>query len=79
MWEIVLSPHVAERMIERGFTETDLRAMLDDAKDYRPSVMPGRFVVTTQHDTGRWEVIVEPDEVERVVIVVTAYRVESLT
>jgi hypothetical protein len=31
-FELELSPHVEERMIDRGFTEVDLRMMIDAAK-----------------------------------------------
>lgn len=76
-YELLLSPHVVERMDERGFSEVDLRAMLEDATDFRESVMPGRFVITTVHADAAWEVVVEPDESDNSLIIVTAYEVES--
>lgn len=78
-YNLVISPHVVERMDERGFSEVDLRAMLDDATGQRESLMSGRFVISTVLQSQNWEVIVEPDELEQVLIVVTAYRVESGT
>jgi hypothetical protein len=36
-FELELSPHVEERMIDRGFTEVDLRMMIDAAKTIRPA------------------------------------------
>jgi hypothetical protein len=75
-YEIVLSPHVVERMEDRQFTEVDLRELLEDASAFRPAVIPGRFVVETTRGGGTWEVVVEPDEVEKSLIIVTAYEVE---
>ena len=34
--ENILSPHVIERMLDRDFSEVELRAMLEDAEGYRP-------------------------------------------
>ncbi|MGI9014713.1 MAG: DUF4258 domain-containing protein, partial [Phycisphaerales bacterium] len=76
-YDVVISPHVVERMGERGFTEIDLRGMLEDATDYRESVMPGRFVLTTTHNRDSWEVVVEPDDMNTILVVVTAYKLES--
>jgi hypothetical protein len=75
-FEVVLSPHVMERMLERGFSEADLRTMLEDAISHRASVMPGRFCVQTTWQAHPWEVVVEPDGLERLLIVVTAYPIE---
>ena len=76
-YELIISPHVIERMQERGFTEIDLRQMLDDAAGYRASATPGRFLIQTALGSAPWEVVVEPDELDRLLIVVTAYGVES--
>jgi hypothetical protein len=35
----------------------------------------GRFVIETTHARASWEVIVEPDEMEHLLVIVTAYRV----
>lgn len=77
-WEfpLVLSVHVQKRMQERRFSETDLRAMLSVASEFRSSLVGGQFVVTTRWEGSAWEVVVEPDELEEVLIVVTAYKVE---
>jgi len=74
-FELELSPHVEERMVDRGFTEIDLRVMLESAKGIRPSQSTGRWVVETVHDGAPWEVILEPDERDRVIVVITAFRV----
>lgn len=35
------------------------------------------WVSETSHQSRRWEVIVEPDESDRLLVVITAYSVES--
>ena len=75
-WELEPSPHVQERMIDRGFSETDLRTMLEDAVDVAPNKEVGRWTVTTRHQENVWEVIVEPRLSERILRVVTAYEVD---
>lgn len=66
-------------MRERGLSEVDLRTMLDDVAELRPSVVPGRFVLSVAHSDTPWEIVLEPDELERALIVVTAYGVQSDT
>jgi hypothetical protein len=76
-WDLDCSnPHLAKRMIDRGFNETDLREMLAAAKTFRPDREPGRFVIEMSHGGRSWEVIVEPLTAEQLLLVVTAYVVE---
>ena len=63
------------RMVDRGFTEVDLRQMLEDASSFRPDVEEGRWVIVSRHRRRSWEIIVEPDEAEQVLVVITAYPV----
>ena len=72
-WELKLTPHVAKRMAQRGFTEIGLREMLDRYQGIRPDIEPGRFLVQTRHGHRDWEVIVEPDPQSRSLIAITAY------
>ncbi|MEY4546077.1 MAG: hypothetical protein RL685_2272 [Pseudomonadota bacterium] len=72
-------PHVLKRMVDRDFTEVDLRSMLERASNFSPDVVEGRFVIATRHATRRWEVIVEPDDEDQLLVVVTAYAVEDRT
>lgn len=74
-WELDLSPHLLKRMVDRGFTEVDLRAMLAAARAVRKGPVPDRWVVETRHKRRSWEVVVEPDEGVELVVVVTAYPV----
>ncbi len=60
-------------MLDRGFSEVELREMLERATAYRPDAAAGRFVIETAHDERPWEVIIEPDDAARQLIVVTAY------
>lgn len=62
-------------MDDRGFTELDLRAMLEDATGYRRDVAPGRWVIDAKRGRQGWEVIVEPDESLKMLVVITAYAV----
>ncbi len=62
-------------MSDRGFNETDLRAMLERATDYRENHEPARFAISTTHAGHEWEVIVEPEFETQLLIVVTAYRI----
>jgi hypothetical protein len=74
-WELELTPHLEKRMEDRDFTEVDLRPMLDAASSYRPDLVPERFVIETRHGGRDWEVIVEPDQAEALLVIVTAYPV----
>ena len=76
-WEIEISPHMLKRMSDRGFTEVDLRVMMESATGYHEDEEPGRWVVETRHDSRPWEIIVEPDREDRVLVVVTAFAVEQ--
>jgi hypothetical protein len=54
------------------------RLMLETARGYREDpVMAGRFIVETQHGGAEWEVVVEPDEDDHWLVVVTAYPLGS--
>lgn len=72
-WELDFSSHLEKRMPQRDFTEIDLRTMLDRATRYQPDFIEGRWGVTTHHRHRAWEVVVEPDFVERLLVVITAY------
>lgn len=74
-WELDLSPHLLKRMVDRSFSEVDLRTMMESAERLREDDEPGRWVVETVHESRPWEVIVEPDPEDRLLVVVTAYPV----
>lgn len=74
-WEVELSSHLLKRMVDREFTEVDLRRMLEHARHLRHDVVEGRWLVETRLSGRNWEVVVEPDfDVQRVLII-TAYPV----
>jgi len=74
-WDLEITPHVENRMEDRDFNEVELREMMERASGHHPDVVDGRFVIETTHRRQDWEVIVEPDEVEHSLVVITAYRV----
>lgn len=76
-WELELSPHLLKRMLDRGFSETDLRRMMTDATGLHRSNEPGRWIVETAHEDRPWNVIVEPDPSDRTLVVITGYPVEQ--
>lgn len=76
-WELEFSPHLLKRMIDRGFSETDLRAMMEHATGFRDDAEPGRWIIETEHDSRSWEVIVEPDSVDELLVVITAFAVDG--
>ncbi len=73
-WDLELTPHVLKR-IDREFTEVDLRQMLEDVSSLRRDVEEGRWIATSRHHRRAWEIVVEPDEGEHVLVVITAYPV----
>ncbi len=75
-WELEISPHVLKRMVDRQFTESDLRQMIDDALGLSEDNREGRFQVHTTWDNRAWIVIVEPDPDAKTLVAVTAYDVE---
>ena len=77
-WELEFNPHLLKRMLDRRFTEVDLRRMLEHARGYRVDVVEGRWLIETRHSRKDWEVIVEPDTEHKLLVVVTAYPVEEL-
>ncbi len=74
-WELELTPDLERRMEDRDFTEVDLRAMLQGAGGFRPDVVEDRYVIECRHRNEDWEIIVEPDTPDRLLVVITAYRV----
>jgi hypothetical protein len=78
-WELDLGlDHLREQMIRRGFGELELREMLEFATGFREDEEFGRWLVETAYDHQPWAVIVEPQVSDRILLVITAYRVEPL-
>ena len=74
-WQLDLTPHLLKRMEDRDFNELDLRQMLQAAGAWKGDIVDGRWVIEARHNGRRWEVIVEPDESEQLLVVITAYPV----
>jgi hypothetical protein len=64
-------------MADRDFNEIEIRRMLSAASGLRPDIVTGRWIVETRHRQTPWEVIVEPDADAQLVVVITAYPIES--
>ena len=76
-WPLELTPHIEKRMEERGFSEIDLRAMMESPRKILADRFTGRWIIGCRHRNQDWEVIVEPDQEERLIVVITAYRKEN--
>ena len=72
-WDLVFVSHVEERIEERGFTEIDVRTILEEATAATPSRREGRWMVPGQLRGRTWVVVVEPEPEEQLTYVVTAY------
>jgi len=71
-WELEFSSHAIKRMLERGFSESDVRAMLEDATVVVEQ-SHGTFVVASFHLRRPCEIIVVPDRKEQRMVVVSVY------
>jgi hypothetical protein len=71
------TPHAELRMEQRGVTEVDVRAMLERAQGFEPSVVEGRFMIHVTRNDQPWIVIVEPDTDASILVIVTAYEVSE--
>ena len=76
-WELSFTPHAELRMEQRGVTEVGVRAMLERATAFEPSVVEGRFMIHVKKNDRPWIVIVEPDSDASLLVVVTAYEVSE--
>jgi hypothetical protein len=76
-WEIEITPHAEKRMIQRNFNELELRQMIYGARNYKNDIEDGRFKLLTQFKNEEWEVIVEPDYEENLLVIITAYSIEE--
>ena len=72
-WELAFTSHVEVRMEERGFSELELRSMLESPTSVEPSRRQGRWVVSVKLRGRNWTVVVEPDADEHLLYVVTAF------
>jgi hypothetical protein len=75
-WDLAFTSHVEVRMEERGVSEVELRAMLENATEIRPASRPGRWLVHASHGGRSWVVVLEPDETDQLLFVVTVYARE---
>ena len=76
-WELRFDTHLLRRMLDRHFTEVDLRLMMENATGFRRDDEEGRWVVVTRHGGRPWEVIIEPGYDTQELWVITAYGVRE--
>jgi len=74
-WPLKITDHCYRRMTLRNISETDLRAMLEDASGLRPDELQGRWVAECYHQGSDWEVVLEPELELESLAVVTAFKV----
>jgi hypothetical protein len=74
-WELECSDHLVLRMGQRDFNAADIRIMLEDASAIVPDAEPGRWLVLTKFRGVAWNVILEPDQAESIIVVITAFEV----
>jgi hypothetical protein len=61
-------------MIERGFSEADLRQMLQDAESLVGDPEPGRWRCVTKLRGRTWIVVLDPDASQKLIVVITAFQ-----
>jgi hypothetical protein len=64
-------------MADRRFSELDLRTMLEHAHSLRRDAFTGRWIAVARMRRCRWEIVLEPDEKIRRLVVITAYPLED--
>jgi len=74
-WELTFTSHAELRMEQRGVTEVEVRAMLESATGFEPSVVEGRFMINAHRAQRPWIVILEPDADGSLLVIVTVYEV----
>lgn len=77
-WPLEFPEHVRKRMRQRNLSETDIRHMLFSVRSVRPLDDASRWAVDSELDRQPWRIILEPDQRERLVVVVTAYPLDPL-
>jgi hypothetical protein len=63
-------------MEDRGFTEIELRDMMEVASGLSPQAT-GRWAVESRWHGREWKLIVEPDPTAEQLVVITAYLVDK--
>jgi hypothetical protein len=77
LWEIEITPHLEKRMIQRNFTEIMLREMLSNVHTYEKDIEEHRYKINVTFKNRKWEIIVEPDLEEELLVIITAYILEE--
>lgn len=64
-------------MVQRNFNEIELREMLSRTEMYEKDIDENRFKINASFRNRRWEIIVEPDFDEKILVIITAYMTEE--
>jgi hypothetical protein len=73
-WEIELTAHSEERLVERGLTEVELRTMLSkEPWSIDPDPEPGRYRVLTSHRRLSWIIVVEPELESEILVIISVF------
>lgn len=73
-WELRFIDHAHDSMALRGFTEIEIRRMMEHATSYRRDPIEGRWKVETRYQRKQWCVIVEPIPERQVLEVITVFE-----
>ena len=74
-WDLEFADHLLLRMGQRDFNEAELRMMLEEASGIVPDEDAGRWLVLTNFRGVAWNVVLEPDHAQRIIVVITAFEV----
>lgn len=75
-WELVFTKHVLKRMLDRDFSEIEIRTMLEGALALERAEEPGRWLVLARHGGVLWGIVVEPEYDAHVLAVITAFPLD---
>ena len=76
-WDLSFTSHAELRMEQRGVTEVEVRAMLENATGFEPNVVEGRFAIHARRLQSPLVVIVEPEADAKLLVVVTVDEVSA--
>lgn len=72
-WELEFHPHFDLRVRERHSAEVIARHVLEHYTELSPSRREGRWVLGAKYEGESWELVVEPDPWERLLVLVTIW------
>lgn len=76
-WEVDLTPHLLDRLEDRGLREVELRRMLLRPASISRQIASDRWLLVARGPRELWRIVVEPDPDRQQLVVITAYPVSS--